>query len=175
MATVLAKNAGNSGSEEKFIQLFCEVFGPEKGQYVYLQYPFLDIYGGHRTIDFALNSSEGRIAIEVDGNTWHNPGKVSEDKYHDDLLKQNSMVYDGWRVYRWTSNQIDKTPERIKDELVTFFGPSPVLSFIDDSLPAQQGETFALKSHQEEALSNLKQMRADNKTIALLYEATGTG
>ena len=60
MATVLSKNAGNSGSEEKFIQLFCEVFGPEKGQYVYLQYPFLDIYGGHRTIDFALNSSEGR-------------------------------------------------------------------------------------------------------------------
>ena len=175
MATVLSKNAGNSGSEEKFIQLFCEVFGPEKGQYVYLQYPFLDIYGGHRTIDFALNSSEGRIAIEVDGNTWHDPGKVSEDKYHDDLLKQNSMVYDGWKVYRWTSKQIDKTPERIKDELVTFFGPSPVLLFIDDSLPTQQGDTFALKSHQEEALSNLKQMREDNKTIALLYEATGTG
>ena len=71
MATEFAKNAGNSGSEEKFIQLFCEVFGPEKGQYVYLQYPFLDIYGGHRTIDFALNSSKGRIAIEIDGNTLH--------------------------------------------------------------------------------------------------------
>lgn len=31
MPTVLANNAGNSGAEEKFIQLFCEVFGPEKG------------------------------------------------------------------------------------------------------------------------------------------------
>ena len=175
MATVLAKNAGNSGSEEKFIQLFCEVFGPEKGQYVYLQYPFLDIYGGHRTIDFALNSSEGRIAIEVDGNTWHDPGKVSDDKYHDDLLKQNSMVFDGWKVYRWTSKQIDKYPERIKDELVTFFGASPILTLIDDNLPVQQGQTFALKSHQKEALNNLKRMREENKTIAMLYEATGTG
>ena len=41
----LAINAGNSGAEEKFIQLFCDVFGPEKGQYVYLQFPFCDIYG----------------------------------------------------------------------------------------------------------------------------------
>ena len=175
MATVLAKKAGNSGSEEKFIQLFCEVFGPEKGQYVYLQYPFLDIYGGHRTIDFALNSSEGRIAIEVDGNTWHDPSRVSDDKYHDDLLKQNSMVYDGWKIYRWTSKQIDKTPDRIKDELLTFLGPSPILTLIDDGLPAQSGLTFALKTHQEDALNNLALMRQERKTIAMLYEATGTG
>lgn len=175
MATVFAKNAGNSGTEEKFIQLFCEVFGPEKGQFVYLQYPFLDIYGGHRTIDFAINTSEGRIAIEVDGNTWHDPSKVSEDKYHDDLLKQNSMVYDGWKVYRWTSKQIEKTPDRIKDELITFFGTSPRLSYIDDELPVQKGEAFALKEHQAEALENLDAMRKENKTIAMLYEATGTG
>ena len=25
-----AKRAGNSGAEEKFIQMFCDVFGPEK-------------------------------------------------------------------------------------------------------------------------------------------------
>lgn len=100
MPTVLANNAGNSGAEEKFIQLFCEVFGPEKGQYVYLQYPFVDIYGKHRTIDFAFKSNIGRVAVEIDGTTWHNPAKVSEDKYIDDLLKQNSMVHDGWKVYR---------------------------------------------------------------------------
>ncbi len=175
MATEYAKKPGNSGAEEKFIQLFCEVFGPEKGQYVYLQYPFLDIYGGHRTIDFAMNSAEGRVAIEVDGNTWHSPAKVSEDKYHDDLLKQNSMVYDGWKVYRWTSSQIDRTPERIKDELITFFGTSPQLTYLDDSMPSQQGLAFALKDHQAEALRNLESMRKENQSIALLYEATGTG
>lgn len=56
MLTRLSNNAGNSSAEEKFVQLFCDVFGAEKGQYVYLQYPFVDIYGKHRTIDFAIKT-----------------------------------------------------------------------------------------------------------------------
>lgn len=175
MATEYAKGAGNSGAEEKFIQLFCDVFGPEKGQYVYLQYPFLDIYGKHRSIDFAIRSNIGKIAFEVDGTTWHSPAKVSEDKYTDDLLKQNSMVHGGWKVFRWTDKQIEKTPERVKDELVTFLGTSPVLFYIDENMPAQEGKVFQLREHQEEALANLAQMRIDGQTIALVQGATGSG
>ncbi len=175
MPTVYANNAGNSGAEEKFIQLFCEAFGPEKGQYVYLQYPFLDIYGKHRSIDFAVRSNSGKIAFEVDGTTWHNPAKVSEDKYVDDLLKQNSMVHNDWKVFRWTDKQIEKTPERVKDELITFLGTSPVLMYIDDNMPEQTGKVFRLREHQEEALSNLAQMRSEGHTIALVQGATGSG
>lgn len=175
MPTVKANRKGNSSAEERFIELFCDVFGPERGQYVYMQYPFVDIYGGHRTIDYALHSNEGRIAIEVDGNQWHQPGIVSEDKYHDDLLKQNSLVYEGWKVYRWTSRQIEKTPERIKDELVTFLGTSPMFRYIEDTLPPQRGKAFELREHQEEALAQLEAMRNAHETIALLYHATGTG
>jgi len=173
----MAKIAGTgSGTEDRFIELFCETFGAEKGEYVYLQYPTVDIYGGHRTIDFAVSLPEGRIAIEVDGNTWHEPGIIGQDKYHDDLLKQNSMVYDGWHVYRWTQAQIEQSPDRVKDELVTFLGASPAFQYIDeDMLPPQQGQTFSLMDHQEEALNNLAQMRREGKTIALLYHATGTG
>lgn len=58
-----------SYAEEKFVQLFCDVYGPEKGRYVYLQFPFLDIYGKHRTIDFAIRDKAGKIAFEIDGNT----------------------------------------------------------------------------------------------------------
>lgn len=175
MPTVRANRKGNSGAEERFIELFCDVFGPERGQYVYMQYPFVDIYGGQRTIDYAINSHEGRIVIEVDGNQWHQPGIVSEDKYHDDLLKQNSLVYEGWKVYRWTSRQIEKSPERIKDELVTFLGTSPMFRYIEDTLPPQQGKAFELREHQEEALAQLEAMRSAHETIALLYHATGTG
>ena len=164
-----------SSSEDHFIDLFCEAFGVEKGQYVYLQYPTLDIYGGHRTIDFAVNLPDGKVAIEVDGNTWHQPGVVSMDKYHDDLLKQNSMVYDGWKVYRWTSAQIENTPDRVKDELITFLGTSPAFRYIEDELPAQLGEAIELMDHQEEALRSLEDMRKQQKSIALLYHATGTG
>ncbi len=169
------KNSGNSSSEETFIELFCDSFGPENGQYLYLQYPIVDIYGRHRTIDFAVNVPDGKIAFEIDGNRWHQPNQISTDKYHDDLLKQNSMVFEGWKVYRWTSEQLDRSPERVKDELITFLGQSPLFSYIEDSLPPQLGEAFALMDHQEDALDNLASMRSAHKSIALLYHATGTG
>lgn len=171
----LSKNQGNSSAEEGFVQLFCDVFGAEKGQFVYLQYPFVDIYGKHRTIDFAINTPDGRIAFEIDGETWHNPNKTSQDKYIDDLLKQNSMVHEGWKVFRWTDSQINKTPERVKDELVTFLGYAPALTYIDDNLPEQNGAVFRLMEHQEDAINNLARMRAEGKTIALVQGATGSG
>ena len=172
---MIQKSHGNSGAEDRFIDLFCETYGAEKGEYVYLQYPIVDIYGNHRFIDFALNLPDGMVAIEVDGNTWHQPGKISEQKYHDDLLKQNIIVYDGWKIYRWTSSQLEKSPDRVKDELVTFLGQNPLFQYIEDVLPPQQGDTFALMDHQEEALSGLMKMRESSKSIALLYHATGTG
>ncbi|MBQ9290542.1 MAG: DEAD/DEAH box helicase family protein [Clostridia bacterium] len=175
MPAIVRTPGGNSGAEDRFIELFCEVFGADKGEFVYLQYPIVDIYGGHRTIDFAVKLPDARIAIEVDGNTWHQPGKISQDKYHDDLLKQNSMVYDGWRVFRWTSAQIDQSPERVKDELVTFLGQAPMFQYIEDALPPQQGQALELMDHQEAALENLAQMRKDHQSIALLFHATGTG
>ena len=175
MATVLSNRAGDSGAEEKFINLFCDVFGAEKGQYVYLQYPFVDIYGKHRTIDFAIRTESGKIAFEIDGETWHNPAKVSQDKYTDDLLKQNSMVHNGWKVFRWTDSQLEKTPDRVKDELITFIGYAPALTYIDEDMPSQKGAVFELREHQEEALENLAKVREDDKTIALVQGATGSG
>jgi len=175
MPVTKAARAGNSGAEEKFIQLFCDVFGPEKGQYVYLQYPFTDIYGKHRTIDYAFACADGKVAVEVDGTTWHDPSKVSEDKYADDLLKQNSMVFEGWKVFRWTDRQLERSEDRVKDELVTFFGSDPHLTLMDDDMPRQRGVVYDLKQHQKDALDNLKEMRETGNSIAMLYEATGTG
>lgn len=105
----------NSRAEELFVQLFCEAFGPEKTENLQVQYPCVDIYGWHRYIDFALESTESKIAIEIDGETYHNPSKVSENKYADDLLKQNSLIYDNWKVYRWIYSQLEKQPEKVKE------------------------------------------------------------
>lgn len=56
----------NSRAEELFVQLFCEAFGPEKTENLQVQYPCVDIYGRHRYIDFALESPESKIAIEIE-------------------------------------------------------------------------------------------------------------
>lgn len=165
----------NSRAEELFVQLFCEVFGPEKTENLQVQYPCVDIYGRHRYIDFALESPESKIAIEIDGETYHNPSKVSENKYADDLLKQNSLIYDNWKVYRWIYSQLEKQPEKVKDELITFLGSSPMFKAFEADLPVQMGLTIELRDYQQEAIDNLKKMREDGKTIALLYHATGVG
>ena len=140
-----------------------------------MQYPCVDIYGRHRYIDFALESPESKIAIEIDGETYHNPSKVSENKYADDLLKQNSLIYDNWKVYRWIYSQLEKQPEKVKDELITFLGTSPMFKAFEADLPVQMGQTIELRDYQQEAIDNLKKMREDGKTIALLYHATGVG
>ena len=159
----------NSRTEELFVQLFCEAFGPEKTENLQVQYPCVDIYGRHRYIDFALESPESKIAIEIDGETYHNPSKVSENKYADDLLKQNSLIYDNWKVYRWIYSQLEKQPEKVKDELITFLGTSPMFKAFEADLPVQMGQTIELRDYQQEAIDNLKKMREDGKTIALLY------
>lgn len=162
-------------AEDLFIEVFSEVFGPENTKYLFIQYPFVDIYGNSRFIDFALESGSQRVAIEIDGETYHNPNKVSENKYYDDLLKQNSLVYNNWKVYRWVYNQLKNQRERVKDELKTFLEELPYFKEIEDFLPNQKGKTFELKDHQEKALQNLEDMRKEGETIALLYHATGTG
>ena len=157
------------------MQLFCEAFGPEKTENLQVQYLCVDIYGRHRYIDFALESPESKIAIEIDGETYHNPSKVSENKYADDLLKQNSLIYDNWKVYRWIYSQLEKQPEKVKDELITFLGTSPMFMAFEADLPVQMGQTIELRDYQQEATKNLQKMREDGKTIALLYHSTGVG
>jgi tetrahydromethanopterin S-methyltransferase subunit A len=56
-----------SGAEEKFIELFSEVFGPEKTNNLAIQYGIEDIYGRSRYIDFAIVKDNEKVAIEIDG------------------------------------------------------------------------------------------------------------
>ena len=169
-----------SAAEDLFIDLFSETFGAEKAGYLYSQYPFSDIYQNSRYADFLLENGGRKVAIEIDDETSHNKSLVSSNKFYDDLLKQNSMIYLGWDVYRWAVRQMQIQPEAVKDELRVFLGSQPRFKEIEDYLPTQRGKTLdgahlELKQHQREALDALQAMRDRHETIALLYHATGTG
>lgn len=162
-------------AEDLFIEVFCDAFGPDKTEYLLLQYPFVDIYGNRRYIDFALESDNLKIAIEIDGEAFHNPGRVSSNKYYDDLLKQNCLIYNNWKVYRWAYKQLKDQRDKVKDELKTYLGEMPEFRTIDDFMPKQKGKIFELKDHQQSAVSSLQRMRESGESIALLYHATGAG
>ena len=156
-------------------RLFCETFGPDQSKYLSPQHSVVDIYGKRRSIDFAMESEFVKIAIEIDGETYHNPNKVSSNKYYDDLTKQNSLIYLNWKVYRWVYNQLRTQPEKVKDELRIFVGEIPTFKMLEDHLPKQKGKLLELRDHQQAALSNLQTMRDQGESIAMLFHATGTG
>ncbi|EIC22840.1 DEAD/DEAH box helicase family protein [Thiorhodovibrio frisius] len=163
--------------EDDFISLFAELFGLEKTQLLVPEFPVLDIEGGARYIDFALRAGSKKIAFEVDGPTHYQPPAFDRHKYEDDLLRQNSLMHQGWQVYRWTDHELDQRRERVKEQLALFLERVPGLLDMDDFLPKQRASKadFNLRTHQQDALDWLERIRAEGTTIALLGHATGAG
>ncbi len=167
--------AVSSTAEDAFIELFTQAFGLGRAAMLSPQLPFRDLLGGGRYIDFALRTPGERFAFEVDGIVWHAPELTTPGKYEDDLLKQNSLVRLGWRVYRWTDRQITEEPEKVKEQLALFLEQASGFLPFEDFLPRQAGAVLELKPHQADALASLQSLRDEGKTIALLVHPTGSG
>jgi len=168
----------NTRPEDLFVGLFAQVFGLEKTHLLAHQFPFEDIHGGNREVDYALRTINEKVAFEIDGLIWHVPNSGDAEsirKYEEDLFRQNSLVHQGWRVFRWTDRQIADEPEQIKEQLALFLERIPGLLEFEDFLPRQRGEIIQLREHQEDALKALHELRINGITIALLAHATGTG
>src|SRR5689334_11545826 len=102
-------------TEDRFVELFQDVFGPAAAGMLVEQYHYNDLDGGERFIDFALESVLDRYAIEIDGETFHHPAVLDSASYADQLFRQNSLTHEGWRVLRWSDWQLQKEPERVKE------------------------------------------------------------
>lgn len=176
MTIVFSQRAATSSQpEDMFVELFTQVFGLEKTQLLVPEHPVADIYGNQRFIDFALKSAGRLIAFEVDGPAHYGPPDFSLDKFEDDLLRQNSLIHQGWQVFRWSDRELAERAEQIKEQLSLFLESVPGLLEMDDFLPRQSGASIDLRLHQQDALNWLESLRAELKTIALLEHATGSG
>ncbi len=161
--------------EEHFVKLFSEVCGIDKVSMLVPQFPVTDIYGNSRFIDFAIRTTFFRVAFEIDGLTWHHPAAITIEKFEDDLLRQNSLIHDRWKVFRWSDRQILDDEETVREQLTTFLASVPGLLGFSDFLPRQLGSVIEFREHQQEALNSLEALRRDGVSIALLAHATGTG
>jgi len=170
-------NQAATGAEDLFVEIFQDAVGIDMVSHLIPNYPVQDIYQDARYIDFALIARTTRYAFEVDGEFWHRPdsGMVSSNKFRDDLLRQNSLVHLGWKVYRWTDGQLAQERENVIRQIRLFLEDELRETAFDGHLPLQDGEHFALHEHQCDALAYLSELRAQRKTIALLTHATGAG
>jgi superfamily II DNA or RNA helicase len=167
----------SSSSEDLFIDIFQEALGFERAQLLIPQYAVQDIYGTFRYIDFAFISRLARYAFEIDGEVWHAPGgaMIEPQKFRDDLLRQNSLVHQNWKVFRWTDIQLSAEREKIVDQLLLFLERELAEGTLDGFLPLQEAGEISLRTHQSDALRELHELRSQGKTIALVTHATGTG
>ncbi len=169
MEAIAGRQVLSSEAENRFVELFTQVFGVENAGLLAMEFPVKDIYGGNRFIDYAIRTPDERIAFEIDGLVWHVPDAENIASYEDDLLRQNSLIHHGWRVFRWTDRQIISESERVKEELALFLERVPGLIDFDDFLPKQRGQVLELRPHQEEALDALAQLRLRGNTIGRNY------
>ena len=155
------------------IRFFEEVIRPTLGEEalekVCPQYSVAQADGRIRRIDFAITSSTSKIAIEMDGFTYHAEGQVSPDKFSDDLHRQNELALAGWKVLRFAWGRVLESPAQCQDQLRRAIIHDPELH---PSLRTRRVEPHLI---QQEVLLALDDSRRRGYRRGLVVMATGLG
>ena len=103
----LGSRAGESELEEIFVRL-CSTFGVPLPSFQH----WIVVGGQWRKLDFAY--VDEKIAIEIDGYEFH----TSRTAFVDDRVRQNDLIAAGWRVLRFTYDQLVRHPETVIRQLL---------------------------------------------------------
>ncbi|MDR6550098.1 DNA-binding response regulator [Paenibacillus qinlingensis] len=104
-------------------KLFLEkVWFPAFGHFEFLhpEYEVKDFRDGTRFIDFAFIRQSLKLAIEIDGFTTH--VHLSRSQFADQLIRQNHLILDGWKILRFTYDDIKDRPRMCIQILQQFMG-----------------------------------------------------
>lgn len=157
-------------SERLFVREFLfPLFGGNKMKYVIPQYPFLDSTGRSRRIDFGILYNGKKLALEVNGESYHAEGIIPGEQFDDNLNRQNEILSAGWFLLRFSYNQL-KAPEwrkKVSDDLATL-----VRKQIPDLLNKHRIEPNFL---QKQVLEELSFYRSQGHKKGVVILPTGTG
>ena len=105
------KSRMTQDSERLFVSEFLfPILGEKKMKYVVPQYPFLDSSGRSRRIDFGVLYNGKKLALEVNGESYHAEGIIPGEQFDDNLNRQNEILSAGWFLLRFSYNQL-KSPQ----------------------------------------------------------------
>ena len=160
----------NTFAEKSFEDIFVEAFGNDSYNYLHKEYPITDIYGNNYYIDYVVETNGGTLGFEANGVNYHHPLLIGKERYKTQLLKQNTMMYLGLKLYRYSSENIlfkDKIIDNLRlIEKNNHFLVKPVLT---------DNRSIKLYDHQEEVLSKLDVDRSSNINTQLIVLPTGSG
>lgn len=85
-------------------------------KFIMPQYSEIDETGRRYFIDFTIKFPNGRkLAIELDGYTYHAYGKISKKEFDDLLDRDNQLRLEGWIVLHFSWNQYVKYPNLCRE------------------------------------------------------------
>lgn len=157
-------------SERLFVTDFLfPLFGPGKIKHVIPQYPFIDSEGRTRRIDFGINYNGIKVALEVNGESYHAEGIIPGEQFDDNLNRQNEILSAGWYLLRFSYSQL-KSPAKRKKVLtdIRSLVGMRLPELIDIPIPKP-------RPLQEKAMTALKYYREKGWKKAIVILPTGTG
>ncbi|WP_052380254.1 MULTISPECIES: DEAD/DEAH box helicase [unclassified Pseudoalteromonas] len=170
--------------EYNFSTLFEQVFGSKYLYALQAESKYIDSKGHLRYIDFMLSrhkracqgensQATNNIAIELNGERYHHPLITGIKQYRSQLFKQNSLIYDGYLVYRWSLRGM-QDEYKFSDQIRNYFGDAKNFAASPNYL-AQRAVSYQPMLHQEDAVNKINQQRQIGKNTFLVVLPTGTG
>jgi hypothetical protein len=111
---------GHGHAEKLFLEL---IWWPAVGHFraLHPEYEVKDFQDGSRFIDFAYVRQPYRIAMEIDGFGPH-LRDVDRTRFGDNLMRQNQLVLDGWKIIRFSYDDIINKQRRCQQVILQMRG-----------------------------------------------------
>lgn len=160
----------NQDSERLFVDEFLWTLLGTKIGYIIPQRTFIDSTGKNRRIDFSYVEGSSKLAIEVNGETYHAEGIVPNEVFDDNLFRQNEILQDGYKLIRFSYSMLQSPQWRpvVRESLRNFFSNYAPNLLGEELIKPNPLQIDALK-----ALQFYRSKKGWKKGIVIL--PTGTG
>ena len=165
------EQADASPLELHFEQSFTNAYGINALKYLSREYGICDENGKNYFLDYLVRTRNGKYAVEENGVTYHHPQIIGEEKYKNQLRKQNTCALWGIKLFRFSTEDC-AFENRIEDDIKQYFGKD-TSEFVDDGLKIDR--KVELYEHQTVSLQEIQKRREAGIKAFLIVLPTAAG
>ena len=165
------EQADASPLELHFEQSFTNAYGINALKYLSREYGICDENGKNYFLDYLVRTRNGKYAVEENGVTYHHPQIIGEEKYKNQLSKQNTCALWGIKLFRFSTEDC-AFENRIEDDIKQYFGKD-TSEFVDDGLKIDR--KVELYEHQTVSLQEIQKRREAGIKAFLIVLPTAAG
>ena len=165
------EQADASPLELHFEQSFTNAYGINALKFLSREYGICDENGKNYFLDYLVRTRNGKYAVEENGVTYHHPQIIGEEKYKNQLRKQNTCALWGIKLFRFSTEDC-AFENRIEDDIKQYFGKD-TSEFVEDGLKIDR--KVELYEHQTVTLQEIQKRREAGVKAFLIVLPTASG